>query len=191
MEKILVIDNYDSFTYNLVYYLTLITGQKPEVYRNNKITIADAERFDRIVLSPGPGIPDEAGICKSLIRRYAPEKPILGICLGHQAIAEVFGATLENLREVYHGIRSLVRVTDPEEVLFRGLPETLEAGRYHSWAVRNHSFPDDLMITCKDENGMIMGIRHKTHPVKGLQFHPESILTTNGLEIIKNWIDHD
>lgn len=190
MEKILVIDNYDSFTYNLVYYLTIITGRKPEVYRNDKITIAEAERFDRIVLSPGPGIPDEAGICKSLIRRYAPEKPILGICLGHQAIAEVFGATLKNLQEVYHGIRSRVHVTDPEEVLFRGLPETLEAGRYHSWAVRNHPCPDDLIITCKDENGMIMGIRHKIHPVKGLQFHPESILTTNGLEIIKNWIDH-
>ncbi|NOY37954.1 MAG: aminodeoxychorismate/anthranilate synthase component II [Chlorobi bacterium] len=188
MKKILVIDNYDSFTYNLVYYISEITGHQPEVFRNDRISLKAVSAFDKIVISPGPGIPSEAGICPELIEKYAPVKSILGICLGHQAIAEVFGGTLENLKEVYHGISTGIRVLDQEESLFDGLSPVITGGRYHSWIVRKEGFPGQLRITCEDEKGIIMGIRHKSLDVRGLQFHPESVLTPDGMIMMKNWL---
>jgi anthranilate synthase component 2 len=189
MQKILVIDNYDSFTYNLVHYIDKLTGNYPDVFRNDKITIADAGKYDKILLSPGPGVPVEAGICLDLIRRLAPEKSILGICLGHQAIGEAFGATLMNLTEVYHGLATSVSVIDCSEPLFKGIPAKLTAGRYHSWVVARENLPDCFTITCEDDSGTIMGITHKHYDVRGLQFHPESVLTEHGYDIIRNWLE--
>ncbi len=189
MRSILVIDNYDSFTYNLVYYIEKITGEKTDVYRNDEITIDEVDRYDKILLSPGPGIPNEAGICLDLIRRYAPTKSIIGICLGHQAIAEAFGGRLLNLSQVHHGVKSQVTILDSREPLFSGIPAILEAGRYHSWVVERNSLPSCFTITCEDTEGIVMGISHKQYDLRGLQFHPESVLTEHGMDIMRNWVD--
>ncbi len=186
--KILVLDNYDSFTYNLVHYLEELMGEKVTVARNDMITIEEAAAYDRIVLSPGPGIPDEAGIMKELIARLAPEKSILGICLGMQAIGEVFGAKLINLEQIYHGVATDIHVIEPSELLFYGLPPVFKAGRYHSWVLDKESIPSALKVTATDETGMVMAIKHVHYDVRGLQFHPESILTEHGKLILANWL---
>ena len=185
--KILLFDNYDSFTYNLLHILKEF-GADVEVFRNDKITLDEVDRFDKIVLSPGPGIPEEAGILLPLIRRYAPTKSILGVCLGEQAIGEAFGAKLINLTEVHHGVSSDVRIV-ANDPLFNGLDRTLRVGRYHSWVVSQEDLPDCLEVTAVDlVEGQIMGLRHKEYNVRGIQFHPESVLTPQGKEIIKNWL---
>jgi len=186
MTKVLVIDNYDSFTYNLVHYLEDLDCEVT-VVRNDKLTLDDVVPFDKIVLSPGPGIPDEAGLLKSIIERFAPTKSILGVCLGQQAIGEVFGGTLINLDNVYHGVATKVSITVDDEPLFKGLGKEIEVGRYHSWVV-NPNLPDVLEATSVDENGQIMSLRHKVYDVKGVQYHPESVLTPQGKYILKNWI---
>lgn len=187
MKKILVIDNYDSFTYNLVHYLEDLNCEVT-VKRNDKLSLEDVEPFDKIVLSPGPGIPDEAGLLKQIIETYAPTKSILGVCLGQQAIGEVFGGTLENLDNVYHGVATNVTVSVDDETLFKGLDKTFEVGRYHSWVV-NATLPNVLEATSFDENGQIMSLRHKTYDVKGVQYHPESVLTPDGKKILENWVN--
>jgi anthranilate synthase component 2 len=187
--NILLLDNYDSFTYNLLHILRDL-GVEAEVHRNDEITLEAAGRFDRFLLSPGPGIPGEAGILLPLIRRYAPEKSILGVCLGEQAVAEAFGARLVNLERVYHGVCSDIRVVR-EERLFEGLAPRFRAGRYHSWVVFGEELPDCLEVTATcGESGAIMALRHKTYDVRGVQFHPESILTPQGRTILKNWLMH-
>lgn len=185
--KVLVIDNYDSFTYNLVHYLEDL-GCEVIVKRNDKLHIEDVEAFSKIVLSPGPGIPDEAGLLKNIIKTYAATKSILGVCLGQQAIAEVFGGTLINLDEVYHGVATTVNITVDDESLFQNMNKTIEVGRYHSWVVDSH-LPDVLEATSFDQNGQIMSLRHKVFDVKGVQYHPESVLTPNGKQILKNWVN--
>lgn len=185
--KVLVIDNYDSFTYNLVHYLKDLDCEVT-VKRNDKLTLKEVEPFDKIVLSPGPGIPDEAGLLKSIIEKYAPTKSILGVCLGQQAICEVFGGTIINLDEVYHGVATNVTITVDDESLFKGLDKTIEVGRYHSWVV-DANLPSALEATSFDDNGQVMSLRHKTLDVKGVQFHPESILTPNGKQILENWVN--
>jgi anthranilate synthase component 2 len=190
MKKILVIDNYDSFTYNLVFFIEKITGTCPDVFRNDEITLEKVQEYEKILLSPGPGIPADAGICIDLIRRYSPTKSILGICLGHQAIGEAFGGKILNLSSVYHGIATPVLITDLNDPLFTNLPPSFVGGRYHSWVVSDDDLPDCLKITCRDEDGLIMGISHKTYDVRGLQFHPESVLTEHGHEIIANWVNN-
>ncbi len=186
--KILVFDNYDSFTYNLVQMIERITDQKVDVYRNDEISLEEIEKYDKIILSPGPGIPEEAGILLDLIKKYAPTKSILGVCLGQQAIAEAFGGNLINLSEIYHGVATSSKTTRENVKLFRNLPEEIEVGRYHSWAVNNENFPEELEITAVDNDGMIMALQHKTYDVHGVQFHPESILTPEGEMIIKNFL---
>ncbi len=186
--KILMIDNYDSFTYNLVQYVERLTGRSVTVRRNDKISIDEVADFDKIMLSPGPGIPDEAGISKEVVRIYGHEKSILGVCLGHQAIGEVYGGRLVNMNKVYHGIATAVHVTAKDEPLFREIPEIFDAGRYHSWMVSKDGFPDCLEITAVDDEGTIMGLRHRKHNVRGVQFHPESVLTKPGMQIITNWL---
>lgn len=187
MSKILLFDNYDSFTYNLLHILKEL-GADVEVHRNDKISLEEVDRFDKILLSPGPGIPEEAGILLPLIRRYAPTKSILGVCLGEQAIGEAFGATLINLTDVHHGVCSDIRVTAKER-LFAGLESGFRAGRYHSWAVSRDNFPDCLEVTAEDmEEKQIMALRHRTYDVRGIQFHPESVLTPKGKIIIENWL---
>lgn len=190
MKKILVIDNYDSFTYNLVHYIEKLTGYCPEVFRNDEITLDEVNRYDKILLSPGPGIPVDAGICIDLIRRYASSKSILGICLGHQAICEAFGGRILNLSEVYHGIATPVIITAPDDPLFKNIPASIVGGRYHSWVVSSEDLPGCFRVTCKDDGGIIMGISHKEYDVRGLQFHPESVLTEHGIDIIGNWINN-
>jgi anthranilate synthase component II len=190
MKKILVIDNYDSFTYNLVYYIEKLTGITPSVYRNDEILLEEVAGYDKILLSPGPGIPVDAGICIDLIRKYAPTKSILGICLGHQAIGEAFGGRILNLSSVYHGIATPIMITDSNDPLFLNIPSSIIGGRYHSWVVSGDELPDCFNVTCRDETGIIMGISHRTYDVKGLQFHPESVLTEHGLDIIANWINN-
>lgn len=185
--KILVLDNYDSFTYNLVYILREL-GHRPDVIRNDKMAVEEVGRYDKILLSPGPGIPDEAGILKPLIAEYGPTKSIMGVCLGHQAIGEVFGATLENLGDVLHGVAHKARVLDREERLFADLPDMLTVGRYHSWSVVRDSLPTDLLVTAEDEEKRVMGLRHARYDVRGVQFHPESILTVGGVQMMKNWL---
>ncbi len=187
--KILVLDNYDSFTYNLVHYLKELSDATVEVFRNDEISIDEVDRFDRILLSPGPGIPEEAGILKELIRVYGPSKPILGVCLGCQAISEVYGGSIYNLNKVYHGVATTMTITDNDEPLFSNVPNQFEAGRYHSWVVSKDDLPDHLQITSVDETGSIMGLRHKSHNVRGVQFHPESILTPEGKKMIQNWLE--
>ena len=187
MKKVLVIDNYDSFTYNLVHYLEDLDCDVT-VKRNDKLSIEDVDAFDKIVLSPGPGIPDEAGLLKQIIEVYAPTKSILGVCLGQQAIGEVFGGSLENLDNVYHGVATNVTLCVDDESLFDGLGKTFEVGRYHSWVV-NTNLPASLEATSFDENGQIMSLRHKQFDVKGVQYHPESVLTPNGKTILKNWVN--
>ncbi len=184
--KILVIDNYDSFTYNLVHYLEDLNCEVT-VYRNDEFDIDEIAIFDKIVLSPGPGIPDEAGLLKAVIAKYAPTKSILGVCLGQQAIGEVFGGTLSNLDKVYHGVATKVKTVVDDESLFDGMGNEFEVGRYHSWVV-NTDLPDVLEATSFDENGQIMSLRHKIFDVKGVQFHPESVLTPNGKKILENWL---
>lgn len=185
--KILLFDNYDSFTYNLLHIVKEL-GAEVEVRRNDKITLDEVDRFDKILLSPGPGIPEEAGILLPLIRRYAPTKSILGVCLGEQAIGQAFGARLINLRDVHHGVCSDIRLLTPDP-LFAGLEPGFRAGRYHSWVVSRENFPDCLEITAEDTiEGQIMALRHTTYDVKGIQFHPESVLTPKGKTILKNWI---
>lgn len=186
--KILVLDNYDSFTYNLVHIIKHITDYQVDVVRNDEITPNEIESYDRILLSPGPGIPDEAGIMKEVIRRYGPTKSILGICLGMQGIAEVYGARLYNLSKVYHGIESNIKIHHAGESLFNHLPNEIRGGRYHSWAVDPDSLPENLKITATDDSGIIMALRHKNYDVKGLQFHPESVMTPHGINIMLNWI---
>ncbi|MEA4850390.1 MAG: aminodeoxychorismate/anthranilate synthase component II [Paludibacter sp.] len=185
--KILVFDNYDSFTYNLVHAVKKLGYDDVEVHRNDKIALEDIARFDKIILSPGPGIPSESGILLDVIRTYAPSKSILGVCLGEQAIAEAFGGTLINLSEVHHGISSMVDVLE-KDVLFDGLPKRLEVGRYHSWATEKTTLPECLTITAVDEEGMIMALAHKEYDVRGVQFHPESVLTPDGEQMLKNWL---
>lgn len=186
MGKVLILDNYDSFTYNIVHLVNEL-GVETEVYRNDQISLEEVGRFDRIILSPGPGIPCEAGILLQLIKRYAAEKRILGICLGEQAIGECFGAKLENLSEVYHGISTPVYVTASER-MFTGLGEQFVVGRYHSWVVSRENLPENLIITAEDAEGRIMALAHKVYDVRGVQFHPESILTPKGNEMMANWL---
>lgn len=185
MKKILVIDNYDSFTYNLVHYLEEL-GCEVTVKRNDQLRLAEVESFEKIVLSPGPGIPDEAGLLKQIIATYAPTKSIFGVCLGQQAIGEVFGGSLINLKEVYHGIATTITITK-EDVLFKDIPKKIEVGRYHSWVV-HPDLPNDLEATSVDENGQIMSLRHKTYDVRAVQFHPESVLTPHGKQMLENWV---
>ena len=186
-EKIVVIDNYDSFTYNLVHYLEDLNCEVT-VFRNDEFEINELEKFDKILLSPGPGIPDEAGLLKEVISTYAATKSILGVCLGQQAIGEVFGGNLTNLEKVYHGVATKIKITNPDDILFRDLPNEFEVGRYHSWVVANENFPNNLIITSVDENGQIMSLKHSKYDVRGVQFHPESVLTPNGKKILENWV---
>ncbi len=186
--KILVLDNYDSFTYNLVHYLEQVSDAQIDVIRNDKIPLEDVGKYDKILLSPGPGVPSEAGILLELIKMYAPHKSILGVCLGQQAIGEVFGGKLINLESVYHGVATEMEIVK-EDVLFKDIPKKFKAGRYHSWVVDEKNFPTELEITCKDEKGFVMGLRHIKYDVRGVQFHPESILTEHGLQMIKNWVN--
>ena len=185
MKKILVIDNYDSFTYNLVHYLEDLDCEVI-VKRNDQLTLEEVDAFDKIVLSPGPGIPDEAGLLKDIIAKYAPTKSIFGVCLGQQAIAEVFGGSLINLDEVYHGIATKINITK-EDILFNGMPKEIEVGRYHSWVV-NPELPEVLQATSVDANGQVMSLRHKVYDVCAVQFHPESVLTPEGKKILENWL---
>jgi anthranilate synthase component 2 len=200
--KILVFDNYDSFTYNLVHLVEKITHGKVTVFRNDELPMEKAREFDKIILSPGPGIPTEAGMLLPLIKEYASSKSILGVCLGHQAIAEAFGGTLTNLSTVYHGVATPITFANGESsaanshltshpsrtTLFDGLPDTIEVGRYHSWVVNEKDFPTELKITARDANNYIMALQHKTFDVQGVQFHPESVLTPDGEKIIANWL---
>ncbi len=188
MARILVFDNYDSFTYNLVHYVNNAGNHTVDTALNDKISLEDAGKYDGIILSPGPGLPSESGLLKPLIEKYGPSKRILGVCLGHQAIAEVFGGTLVNLSTVYHGIATPVSLSNPAHYIFEGIPITFEAGRYHSWVVDEKTFPDCLNVEATDENGFIMSLSHKTYDICGVQFHPESVLTPFGPEIISNWL---
>ncbi len=190
MKKILVIDNYDSFTYNLVHYISNLTDDPMDVFRNDQIELDAIEKYDKILLSPGPGIPIEAGICLDLIKRYSSTKSILGVCLGHQAIAEAFGGKLINLDKVYHGVSSTLNIIAPEDTLYKDIPGTFEVGRYHSWVVSRENLPDCFKINSLDEQGIIMGISHKEYNVKGVQYHPESVLTEHGLKIVENWLNN-
>ena len=207
MTRILVFDNYDSFTYNLVHLVEKLLHQKVEVHRNDQLPLEKVKEFDKIILSPGPGLPSEAGLLLPLIREYAASKPILGVCLGHQAIGEVFGATLVNLSTVYHGVATPIRILGEENgaqngvanggakgrpmrsALFEGLSSSFEAGRYHSWIVSDEGFPEELEVTARDDNGYIMGLQHKRFDVQGVQFHPESVLTPEGDRIMRNWLN--
>ncbi len=190
--KILVFDNYDSFTYNLVQLVEKIIQQPVTVVRNDKLPLESVEQFDKIILSPGPGIPEEAGLLLPLIKAYARSKSILGVCLGHQAIGQAFGGSLVNLSTVFHGL-ALPVITSPEAAarsnLFRGLPGTFDVGRYHSWVVADKDFPESLEVTARDQNGFIMALRHREYDVQGVQFHPESILTPLGEQLMRNWLN--
>jgi len=201
--KILVFDNYDSFTYNLVHLVKKIVKDQLDVYRNDQIPLEKVKEYDKIILSPGPGIPKEAGLLLPLIREYAQSKSILGVCLGHQAIGEAFGGSLINLTTVYHGVSTPVKivkrqtsnVNDVSQLrsqvshdLFDDLPDEIEVGRYHSWIVSDDGFPIELEVTARDENGYIMALQHKTFDVQGVQFHPESVLTPDGETILRNWL---
>ncbi|MFR9523383.1 MAG: aminodeoxychorismate/anthranilate synthase component II [Rikenellaceae bacterium] len=185
--KILLLDNYDSFTYNLVHAVKKLGYTDVEVHRNDKISLDEVERFDKIILSPGPGIPSEAGLLIPLIKRYAPTKSILGVCLGHQAIGEAFGAQLENLTDVYHGVQTPVEITQ-SDLLFEGLDSEQQVGRYHSWVVSPDGLPDSLEVTAMSQEGQIMALRHRCYDVRGIQFHPESVLTPQGKEMLSNFL---
>jgi len=187
--KVLVLDNYDSFTYNLVQLVKKLGyGIKMDVHRNDKISLDEVAEYDNIILSPGPGVPSEAGIMPELIKKYAPTKKILGVCLGHQAIAEAFGGNLYNLPEPVHGVATNIKVTSKNESLFRGIPTEFKACRYHSWVVVPTSMPAELEVTALDENGQIMALRHRNFNVRGVQFHPESILTEYGENMLRSWL---
>jgi len=185
-KPVLIIDNYDSFTYNLVHQVAKLDHEYV-VWRNDQFALDDVEEFDQIILSPGPGIPSEAGLLLPVIRRFSATKKILGVCLGHQAIAEVFGGELYNLDAPLHGISRNLSVSQPD-TLFNGIPQQFEVGHYHSWAVSGTGFPAELTITALDDKGMIMALRHNTLHVRGVQFHPESVLTQYGLDMMRNWI---
>lgn len=185
--KLLVFDNYDSFTYNLVHLVKQVDKNiEVDVYRNDEMPLEKAKEYDKVILSPGPGIPSEAGLLLPLIKEYAASKSILGVCLGHQAIGEAFGGKLVNLSTVYHGVALNCRLQPSK--LFEGLPGEIPVGRYHSWVISNENFPDELEITAQDDNGYIMALQHKTYDVQGVQFHPESVLTPDGETILKNWL---
>jgi len=186
--KILVFDNYDSFTYNLVHLVEKILHTKVDVFLNDEIPLEKVKGYDKIILSPGPGIPREAGSMLALIKEYASSKSILGVCLGHQAIGEAFGGKLENLDTVYHGIAMPLKNIDTQNILFKGIEEGVEVGRYHSWIISDKDFPAELAITARDENGYIMALQHKTYDIQGVQFHPESVLTSCGETILRNWL---
>ena len=190
MKKLLIIDNYDSFTYNLVQYVQELTNEQPDVYRNDKITLKEIDAYDSIILSPGPGVPSEAGILLSLIKEYASTKKILGVCLGHQAIGEAFGASLLNLKDVFHGVATEMQHFNQDDPLYKNIPNKFMAGRYHSWVIEKTTLPEEFIINCTDEYDEIMGIRHRNLPVFGVQYHPESILTQNGKTILKNFLDY-
>ena len=187
--RIVVIDNYDSFTYNLVHAIKKISGQTVDVIRNDELELEDLQQYDKIVLSPGPGIPEEAGLLLDIIRRYAPVKSMLGVCLGHQAIGEVFGGKLTNMNRVLHGIATPVNKTAVSTCLFEGLPESFQAGRYHSWIVDADTLPSCLQVTGYDQEGRIMAMKHAEYDVEGVQFHPESVLTPLGEQMIANWLN--
>jgi len=187
--KVLVLDNYDSFTYNLVQLVKKLGyGTKMDVRRNDKISLEEVAEYDNIILSPGPGVPSEAGIMPELIKEYAPTKKILGVCLGHQAIAEAFGGNLYNLPEPVHGVATNIKVTSKNESLFRGMPTEFKACRYHSWVVVPTSMPAELEVTALDADGQIMALRHRNFNVRGVQFHPESILTEYGEDMLRSWL---
>ncbi|WP_321288262.1 aminodeoxychorismate/anthranilate synthase component II [uncultured Sunxiuqinia sp.] len=188
--KIVIIDNYDSFTYNLVHAIKKISGQPVDVIRNDELVLSDLEKYDKIVLSPGPGIPEEAGLLLDIIREFAPRKSMFGVCLGHQAIGEVFGGTLTNMNRVLHGIATSVSQVVADPILFAGLPEQFEAGRYHSWIVNAEGLPDCFEVTSTDKSGQIMSMKHKEYDVRGVQFHPESVLTPLGEKMIENWLNN-
>ncbi len=185
--KILVLDNYDSFTYNLVHIIREL-GYELDIFRNDKIGIEEVKKYDKILLSPGPGIPDEAGNMKKIIKVYGPSKSILGVCLGHQGIAEVYGAVLYNIPQVLHGVTSNAIVIDPGEKIYNGLPESFEVTHYHSWAVVPESVPAELKVTAVNKDGLVMSLTHQNYDVRGVQFHPESVMTKHGKQIIENWI---
>jgi len=187
--KILIIDNYDSFTYNLVHMVEKITGNFPTVFRNDEISVAEVENYDIIMLSPGPGIPDEAGVLKEVIKTYASTKPIFGVCLGLQAITEVFGGKIINLDDVFHGVATEMKVTDKNAIIFKDIPEKFMAARYHSWSATDKDFPKEIQVTARDEEGGIQAIEHKVFPISAVQFHPESILTDVGEQIVTNFIN--
>ena len=187
--KILIIDNYDSFTYNIVQYVEEIIDQKVDIYRNDEISLEEINKYDKIILSPGPGVPNEAGILKDVIKKYAPSKSILGICLGLQAMSEVYGGKIKNLSDVYHGVASKMTIQYPDNKLFLDIPQQFEAGRYHSWIVDKDKLPDCFTVSSIDEDGQIMSMFHKEYDLRGVQFHPESILTPYGKKMLKNWID--
>ena len=191
--KILVFDNYDSFTYNLVHLVEKIMHSKVDVFRNDEIALEKVKEYDKIILSPGPGIPEEAGLLLPLVKEYAASKSILGVCLGHQAIGEAFGAQLHNLSSVFHGVATPVHITEQEvpgrgNGVFAGMPEEIQAGRYHSWVVSRDAFPDVLEVTARDADDHIMALRHKQFDVQGVQFHPESVLTPGGEQLLRNWL---
>ncbi len=193
--NILVFDNYDSFTYNLVHLVEKITNSKVDVFRNDEIPLERVKKYDKIILSPGPGVPSEAGLLLPMIKEYASSKSILGVCLGHQAIGEAFGGTLTNLATVFHGVATPIQLVEKSDNshlsvnnLFQGMPREFIVGRYHSWVVSDDNFPDTLKITARESNGFIMALEHKTFDVQGVQFHPESVLTPLGEAIIKNWL---
>jgi anthranilate synthase component 2 len=186
--RILVFDNYDSFTYNLVHLVEKLIPVKVEVFRNDEIPLEKVKDYDKIILSPGPGIPTEAGLLLPLIKEYAATKKILGVCLGHQAIGEAFGGTLTNLSEVYHGVALPCHLSSKNCHLFSNMPKTFDVGRYHSWVVNKEGLPADLEITAEDDNGFIMAMQHKTYDIQSVQFHPESVLTPLGEVIMKNWL---
>ncbi len=187
--KILLLDNYDSFTYNLVHYIEQVAGHQPEVFRNDEISIEAIKEYDKIMLSPGAGLPADAGIMPQLIKEYYKTKSIFGVCLGQQAIAEAFGGSLSNLNEVFHGVATPITIIK-EDYLFKNVPSTFKVGRYHSWVVNPKDLPSDLEITAIDEQGNCMALHHKTYDIRGVQFHPESILSEFGLDIIRNWVEH-
>ncbi|MGZ5219887.1 MAG: anthranilate synthase component II [Chitinophagaceae bacterium] len=186
--RILVFDNYDSFTYNLVHLVEKIIHQKVDVYRNDQLPLEKVKDYDKIILSPGPGIPEEAGLLLPLIKEYAPTKSILGVCLGQQAIGEAFGGKLVNLSTVYHGVATPCKIDTVKSKLFKGMPDEIEVGRYHSWIVSEENFPGELEVTARDENNYIMALQHRQYDVQGVQFHPESVLTPMGEEIMRNWL---
>jgi anthranilate synthase component 2 len=190
--SILVLDNYDSFTYNLVHIIQdLGYGDAMDVFRNDKITLEAVDRYQHILLSPGPGIPSEAGIMLELIRRYGAHKNILGICLGHQGIGEVYGGTLYNLPEVFHGVSTSINIVHSDDYLFKKIPPQFKVCRYHSWAIQAASVSGKMQVSALDGEGIVMGLRHQEHQVRGLQFHPESILTEHGKQLICNWLEND
>ncbi len=187
--KILIFDNYDSFTYNLVHLVKELGYKEVDIIRNDQMQLSEAEKYDKIILSPGPGIPSESGLLLPMIKEYASAKSILGVCLGEQAIGKAFGAKLTNLEDVYHGIATQIRIIE-KDYIFQGLDENIEVGRYHSWIVSKENFPKDLIITAVDDAGQIMALKHKTYDVHGVQFHPESILTPQGKTILKNFLEN-